>query len=239
MKILNQFLFHNKLILLNQDTQMFNYSIESILIANFTTLNSKIKKVIDLGTNNGIIPILLSQRKPTLQIMAVDIEPSAVILAQENIAINGLTNVTIVHDCIKNLSPTYRNFDLIICNPPFFKINTFKLSNNDLINVARFEQKINLTEIIHAASLLAHDQSYFTLVFVADRLDELMFILQNFKFTVKRMQFIYPTQFKNAKMVLIESVYHGKSKVIIAPPIYINDHAEYSLAIKNIFTPLK
>lgn len=42
-----------------QDKTMFNYSIDTILLANLATLNKKTKDVLEIGTNNGA----LSDRK--------------------------------------------------------------------------------------------------------------------------------------------------------------------------------
>ena len=44
-----------------QRPDYFNFSLDSILLANFLTINRTVKKIMDLGTGNGIIPILLTK----------------------------------------------------------------------------------------------------------------------------------------------------------------------------------
>ncbi len=38
-----------------QDTDGFKFSLDSVLLANFVTLNKSIKNVMDIGCGNGII----------------------------------------------------------------------------------------------------------------------------------------------------------------------------------------
>ena len=45
-----------------QRTDFFNFSLDSILLASFLTINRTTKNILDLGTGNGVIPLLLSRR---------------------------------------------------------------------------------------------------------------------------------------------------------------------------------
>nr|WP_318023534.1 hypothetical protein [Ureaplasma urealyticum] len=46
-----------------QDKQMFNYSVDTVLLANFISLSSKTKKVLEIGTNNAALSIFFSVTK--------------------------------------------------------------------------------------------------------------------------------------------------------------------------------
>ena len=43
-----------------QDKNMFNYSVDTILLANLATLNKKTKDVLEIGVNNAALSIFLS-----------------------------------------------------------------------------------------------------------------------------------------------------------------------------------
>ena len=45
-----------------QRKDMFNFSLDTVLLANFCTINKDVDKIIDFGTNNAAIPLLLSRR---------------------------------------------------------------------------------------------------------------------------------------------------------------------------------
>ena len=61
MRILNYLLGYEDL-KIYQDTDMFHFSLDSVLLPNFVTINKNTKKILDIGTGNAVIPIILSTR---------------------------------------------------------------------------------------------------------------------------------------------------------------------------------
>ena len=74
-----------------QDNEMFNFSLDSVLLPNFVTLNKKIDKVMDIGCGNAPIPLILSTLT-SAKIYGVEIQEKAYELAKESVEINNLTN---------------------------------------------------------------------------------------------------------------------------------------------------
>ncbi|EMP16466.1 methyltransferase, partial [Fusobacterium nucleatum CC53] len=129
-------------------------------------------------------------------------------------------------------------FDIIISNPPFFKINENVnfLNNLEQLSIARHEVEIDLDELIKISSELVKDRGYFYLVHRADRLSEILNILQKYKFEAKKIKFCYTTKYKNAKIVLIEAIKNGKSGLTILPPLIINkENGEYTDEVLKMF----
>lgn len=72
----------------------------------------------DIGTGSGILAIILAHRG-LQHIVASDINPQALLCAQENIRLHGCAaQVELTQD---NLFPAGR-FDLIVCNPPWLPV---------------------------------------------------------------------------------------------------------------------
>jgi tRNA1(Val) A37 N6-methylase TrmN6 len=61
MKVINYLLGYKNLKIV-QDNEMFNFSLDSVLLPNFVTLNKKINKVLDIGCGNAPIPLILSTK---------------------------------------------------------------------------------------------------------------------------------------------------------------------------------
>ncbi|ARU90896.1 Methyltransferase [Spiroplasma clarkii] len=82
---------------------MFSFSLDSILLARFYTPKKSDKLICDFGTNNGIIPLILScYTNDDSKIIGVEINTEAAALAKENLELNKLTNkVEIVNEDIK------------------------------------------------------------------------------------------------------------------------------------------
>lgn len=102
MKVLNDLLgYKNRK--LYQHNKMFNFTLDSILVARFANLTGKRKMIADFGTNNAVIPLVLS-KYTSAKIVGVEIQQQAVEIAKENVELNNLSNqIGIVCSDIKNL----------------------------------------------------------------------------------------------------------------------------------------
>ena len=74
-----------------QDTQMFNFSLDSVLLPNFVTINKNVNKILDIGCGNAPIPLILSTRTKA-KITGVEIQKEVFDLAQKSVDINKLNN---------------------------------------------------------------------------------------------------------------------------------------------------
>ena len=60
-EVINYLLAHNDLKII-QRKDMFNFSLDTVLLSQFCTINKDVKNIVDFGTNNAAIPLLLSKR---------------------------------------------------------------------------------------------------------------------------------------------------------------------------------
>ena len=230
----------NKNLKIIQRSDYFNFSIDSLLISEFVNIQKNTKKILDLGTGNAAIPLFLS-KKTSAKIYGIEIQEISYELALRNININNLNEqIYIIYDNMKNYSNHFNMgaFDIVISNPPFFKINENTNFLNELkqLSIARHEVEINLEELIKIASELVKDRGYFYLVHRADRLSEILNNLIKYRFEAKKIKFCYTTKYKNAKIVLIEAIKNGKASLSILPPLIINkENGEYTDEILKMF----
>ncbi|MCK5632824.1 peptide chain release factor N(5)-glutamine methyltransferase [bacterium] len=89
------------------------------LIESLSQLNNQKLSILDIGTGSGCIALSIAKALPYAQIYAVDIEPAALELAQENAKLNNIENVTFLQSDIFEKIPNDITFDLIISNPPY------------------------------------------------------------------------------------------------------------------------
>ena len=230
----------NKNLKIIQRSDYFNFSIDSLLISEFVNIQKNTKKILDLGTGNAAIPLFLS-KKTSAKIYGIEIQEISYKLALRNININDLNEqIYIIYDNMKNYLNYFNmgSFDIVISNPPFFRINenTNFLNNLKQLSIARHEIEINLEELIKIASELVKDRGYFYLVHRADRLSEILNNLIKYRFEAKKIKFCYTTKYKNAKIVLIEAIKNGKPGLTILPPLIINkENGEYTDEILKMF----
>ena len=209
-EVINYLLAYNNLKII-QRKDMFNFSLDTVLLANFCTITKDVKKIVDFGTNNAAIPLILSRRtnKP---IIGVEIQKEAVELAKKNITLNSLDNqIKIVHSDIKEFVNDSIKVGLVVCNPPFFKVDEdSNLNDNEFLTIARHEIKINLEEIIKSAAKILDNRGKFAMVHRPQRMIEILNLMQKYDIEPKRIKFVYPKYNKESHILLVEGIYKGK-----------------------------
>ena len=105
---------------------------------------------LELGTGNGIIPLILAHKNNDINIVGVELQESAAELAEENVERNNLKErITIINKDIRNLSDEFwERFDVVCCNPPYFKKGTGMISENDAKMVARHETTADISDFL-------------------------------------------------------------------------------------------
>ena len=235
-EVINYLLAYNDLKII-QRKDMFNFSLDTVLLANFCTITKDVKKIVDFGTNNAAIPLILSRRtnKP---IIGVEIQKEAVELAKKNITLNNLDDqIEIVHSDIKEFVNDSIKVGLVVCNPPFFKVDEdSNLNDNEFLTIARHEIKINLEEIIKSAAKILDNRGKFAMVHRPQRMIEILNLMQKYDIEPKRIKFVYPKYNKESHILLVEGIYKGKKGLKIEPPLYAhNDDGSYSDEVKKMF----
>ena len=235
-EVINYLLAHNDLKII-QRKDMFNFSLDTVLLSQFCTINKDVKNIVDFGTNNAAIPLLLSKR--TLKkIIGIEIQDEAVDLARRNVEMNDLNDqIEIVHGDIKDVVKELPKAQLIVCNPPFFEVGeNSNLNDNEYLTIARHEIKIDLEGIISAAAYLLDNKGRFAIVHRPDRMIDILNIMQKYDIEPKRIRFVYPKMNRDSHVLLVEGMYKGKKGLKIEPPLYAhNDDGSYSNEVRRMF----
>lgn len=221
-----------------QSDEVFSFSLDAVLLANFTYVPIKRGKILDLGTGNGIIPLLLS-RKSKAKIIGIDIQKRLVDMANRTVELNKLDEqITIMHHDLKKLQSILpqSHFDLITCNPPYFATDApTEYNKNEYLTIARHEVHCTLEDVIRACKLHVRPGGKVSIVHRPDRLVDLLTLFRNYRLEPKRLQFVYPKVGKDANMVLIEGIRDGKTGLKMLPPLYIyNDDGTYTKEAREI-----
>ena len=222
-----------------QNTQMFNFSLDSVLLPNFVTLNKNIKNILDIGCGNAPIPLILSTKTKAL-ITGVEIQKEVYNLACKSVKINNLENqINIINADINELYNQFEteSFDVITCNPPFFKVSEkSNLNKSDYKTIARHEVKLNLDDIFKLSKKLLKNNGYVAIVHRPERLLDILESMKKYNIEPKKIQFIYPKTNMEANILLVEGKKNGNKGLKILPPIYTHlESGEYTEQIKKYF----
>ena len=124
--------------------------------------------------------------------------------------------------CNKKINQNH--YDVVLCNPPYFKNDEKSLKNNSYSkSIARHEIFINLDEICSCAKRVLKDNGSFIIVYRTDRLIELLSLLRLNNIEPKRIMFVYNSYKSNSNLVLIHGQKNGKTGLIVEKPLFIYD----------------
>ena len=221
MEVLNDILgYKNRKIY--QDDECFSFSLDSVMLANFATMRFRDKNIADLGCGNGVIPLIISLRTEK-HIVGVELQEKLADMARRSVDLNGLSDqISIVNMNMKQFADGeyFESFDLITCNPPYFKINDKNYVNDSYAKmIARHEVEINLSELLIVARKLLKNNGNFAIVHRPERLMEILFEFRKNKIEPKRIQFVYEKISKGSTLVLVEGQKNGREGLKIENPI--------------------
>lgn len=227
MEVVNELLGYERYKII-QDPEMFHFSIDSILLAYFATITKKMKKVVDFCSGNFPIPMYLTLRTDA-EIFGVEIQERAIKLAQDSLALNHLEDrIKVLHQDVKGINNYFgaTSVDLVLCNPPFFKVNENSNLNESIAKTyARHEVLITLEDVIKEASIILKDGGYFAMVHRPERLQEILSLMDKYHIAPSRMQIVYPKVGKDANHLLIEGRKgaHKMPNLQILSPLFVYD----------------
>lgn len=203
-----------------QDDNYFKFSIDGVLLANFVKYKLTTKKVLDIGTGTGIIPLILTMKSDVV-VDAIEIQKELVELFRKTIEINHLDkSINLIHDDIRNYSTQSENlnkYDIVISNPPYFS----KEQNKTIKDNAKHENFLSLEELIIASKKILKDRGFLYLIYNTARLHEIFNLLELNNFSISTLRFIHDTVDKPSKLVLIEASKNGNTMVKVLQPFVL------------------
>lgn len=221
-----------------QNPEMFSFSIDSMLLASFASVKKNTKNIIDLCSGNAPIPMYLTLRSDA-KIYGVEIQKEAYDLAIKSIELNKLSQIEMINDNLIDISKRFEHemFDLVTCNPPFFKYNeSSNVNKNDFLTVARHEVFVNLDQIVNEAFKLLKNGGCFAMVHRPDRLVDIIQTFRKYHIEPKRLRFVYPRVNKECNHILIEGIKNANEGGLkILNPLYVYDGDSWTDEIKEIY----
>lgn len=210
----------------------FCFGMDSVLIANFVKISRKNAIVADLGTGTGIISILVAGKQNPEKVYAVEIQEELVDMAKRSVKYNDLGNkIDIINADIVGISRGNFNkkFDYVISNPPYKKLNTGLINDNQKKLISRHEVKCTLKDVVNEASKLLKDKGVFYMVHRPDRLCDIFNAMRENKVEPKEIQLVHSHLEDEANLVLIKGVKCGNPSLkVLKPLIVYNENNEYT-----------
>lgn len=215
-----------------QDTEGFKFSADSILLAELVSLK-KHDNILDLCAGNMAVGQILSKYSDS-KIVGFEIQKDIYDLAIKSIQENNLSDrLTVINDDINNVGNYYNNetFDAIVCNPPYFKVNSHIKNSGEKLSIARHEVKFTLEDAFKISKTYLKNKGDLYIVHRANRLDEIINYGFRYNIHIKDIELIKTKENDMPYIAVVRAVKNGAPGVKINSDICIDSIKTY----QNIF----
>lgn len=193
----------------------YKYGIDTVLLSKFFILNNSKRnnlKIIDIGTGNGILPVLLYTHKNVSEIVGIDIQTENIERANRILKMNNMQGkIKFICEDIKKYSKT-NYYDIVLSNPPYMEVDGKKINENEHKKISRHEVCLNLKDFIKMSKKLLKPIGKLCFIHRTHRLLEIIKELEENKFCVVKIIFIYSANNKSS-MMYIEALKGKKGKL--------------------------
>ena len=134
--------------------------------------------LLEIGSGQGTVSLLLSEVKIIEKIYAVEIQESIFKHLNENIKINQLEDKIIgINEDIKDIQGEY---GYIVSNPPYRKVSSGRLPENESERISKYEVTLTLEELFMQIRRLLKNYGEFFVIVPDERLnDSFLYIYKN------------------------------------------------------------
>ena len=163
--------------------------------------NKEKKTILEIGAGQGIITLLLSKIEIFEKIFAVEIQKDIFEIFKKNIKINNLEEkITSINEDIKTIKGEY---DFIFSNPPYKKINSGKLPENEAEQISKYEILLTLEELFYEIKRLLKNYGEFFVIVPDNRLNDIFRYIYANKMNILSIEI---NKYKKLNLVIV----HGK-----------------------------
>jgi tRNA1(Val) A37 N6-methylase TrmN6 len=214
-----------------QPTKGYCYNSDTIFLYDFIS-NFPIKgRVLDVGTGSGILALLI-KRDFKAEVAAVEIQEEFVSYAKINSKANR-ADIQIYYGNFLHLIFD-KKFDFVVSNPPFYHKDVLR-SKNKMLDTARYCGYLPLRDFIKKVNSILKPKGGFIFCYDAKQIEEIIALLEDFKFNIEYMKFIHPKKDKEASLVMIYAKKSSKSLCKILPPLIVFENEKYAKESEEIF----
>jgi len=208
------------------------YNSDTIFLYDFISSLPIKGKVLDIGTGSGILALMVA-RDFKSEVVAIEFQEHFVSFANINAKINRLPVKIIFSDFCNMIFK--EKFDFIISNPPFYHKNVLR-SKDPRVDRARYSGFLPMDIFFKKASTLLKPKGGIAFCYDAKQIQELLYFMHLYKLNLKKMQFLYPSLKKGAKLVMCYAQKNSNALCEQLPPfIVFNEEGNYTPQAQKAF----
>ncbi len=199
-----------------QSNDGYKFTKDAVELAKFCNIKHT-DNVLELCAGSGVVSFYMYSLNTFNQLFLNEIQHQNCEIINKNIQLNNIQNkAKCLEGNLNDLRVTDfpKKLDVIVCNPPYFKVVGSKVNSNYSVAISRHEIETDLSKIIKKSSQLIKDKGRLYLCMNEERFAEMVAELSLNHFECKRIKFL-TNQKGRVNLCLVEAVFKAKSGVKI------------------------
>ena len=188
--------------------------------------------------NYAIDPFLLAQSFNPVHIFALEIQQELVSAARLWLSnFKFVENVEVIEGDVREVNKVLLSSKahVVVTNPPYRTPGTGKIAPHPERASARHELHGGLDDFLKAAAYLLGDGGRFYIVYLAERLTDLLEGMRKHRLEPKRLRCVHGRSGDVAKMVLAEGRKGGRPGLKLEQPLIVYDGEQYTPEVQAIY----
>ena len=196
--------FRFKQFTIQQEHVAMKVGTDGVLLGAWASVPGPGSRVLDVGTGTGLIALMMAQRTRDVWVDAIEIDPSSARQANENIQNSPWKDrMNCIHSSFQDYASQCKyQYDLIICNPPFFSAST-KAPYKEK-NLARHDDSLSLKDIFKGSVSMMKEMTIISLIVPVDKAEQALDLIFEHQMHCKRRTRVIPAPGKSTNRVLLE-----------------------------------
>ena len=223
---------------LYQPTNGYCYNSDTHFLYNFIVENLKKYKnikgeVLDIGSGSGILGLLVAKDFEKIKLNQCEIQEMFQFFTKKNSETNKI-NSKLYEGSFSNIEFD-KKFDICVSNPPFYHSDVIK-SENESLKIARYNDSLPLEIFIKKTATILNSEGKFFFCYDVKQINQILLLLNKYKFNLESLQFVHPKESKDATLVLVYAKRNSKSLTkVLTPLIVFDEKNEFTSFVQDIY----
>ena len=201
----------------------------------WTPILPRVKRVLDIGTGTGLLSLMLAQRNAAIRVDAIELDEAAARQAHENVSASPWADrIEVLQGDVRSY-PFAGQYDMIICNPPFFS-NSLQSADTSRNN-ARHDITLSQQDTLLVLERLLKNDGYAAVQFPAIEHENWERSLKINDWHIFNKLFIIPIAGKLPNRILSLCNRHNPTNIERAELLIRMSYNNYSPAFNTLLSP--
>lgn len=205
-----------------QPASGYRFSVDSLLLARFVLSGGTAREpFVDLGAGCGVISALLAAGGLATGLV-VELQEELHAAAAETLAANtACSRLKCVRADLRELGGVVEpgSHPTVVSNPPYFELGAGRVPPDRAAATARHELACTMEDVLSAARFILPPGGRCFLVYPVARLPRLMELMPRHKLHPVRVQFVHPTNDRDASHFLMEGAKSEGPELTVSRPL--------------------